>query len=138
MPFIGLGIQNDDQTATYLRRIGRGHHPVASRTLLFIILCAIKGGGCGGLNDYRVFEAQEVLNRLREAPEIDEDAIKVAEEALEYAIELQDIMSKGKSEGGIKGGSCGGDNDHRVVKALKEVEVLSMHLRLTKMRSKPQ
>lgn len=52
--------------------------------------------------------SQTKLDILRKAPEIDEDAIKVAEEALEYAIELQDITSEGKS----KGGSCGGDNNH--------------------------
>lgn len=54
------------------------------------------------MNDYCVVEAQTKLDILRKAPEIDEDA------SLEYAIELQDKTSEGKS----KGGSCGGDNNH--------------------------
>jgi hypothetical protein len=40
------------------------------------------------LNDYCAVKAQTKLDILCKAPEIDEDAIKVAEEALEYAIEL--------------------------------------------------
>jgi hypothetical protein len=67
--------------------------------------------------------SQTKLDILRKAPEIDEDAIKVAEEALEYAIELQDITSEGKS----KGGSCGGDNIICVVAALAKVEMLLKH-----------
>jgi hypothetical protein len=43
---------------------------------------------------------------------------------LEYAIELRDITSEGKSAGGIKGGSCGGKNDHCVEKAQAVVEEL--------------
>ena len=54
----------------------------------YIILHFIKGGSFGGLNDYCAVKAQTKLDILCKTPEIDEDAIKVAEEALEYAIEL--------------------------------------------------
>jgi hypothetical protein len=43
---------------------------------------------------------------------------------LEYAIELRNITSEAKSKGGSKGGSCGTDKDHRVVKAQAKVEKL--------------
>jgi hypothetical protein len=117
---LGLGIQNDVQAATFLIENGYGHHPVLSRTLLYIIHISIKGGSCGGVNDYRVEEAQTELDILREAPEQDQDAIEAALKKLELAIELRDITSEGKS----KGGSCGGDNDHRVVEARTELDIL--------------
>jgi hypothetical protein len=40
------------------------------------------------------------------------------------AIELRNITSQLKSAGGIKGGSCGGDKDYRVLDALAVVEKL--------------
>ena len=116
----GLSIQNDFQAAAYLRDNGYGHHPVLSRTLLYIIHISIKGGSCGRVNDYRVVKAQTVLDMLREAPEQDLDAIKVAMKKLKYAIELRDITSEGKS----KGGSCGGDNDYCLDNARAKVEKL--------------
>jgi len=120
----GLGIQNDIQAAAYLTSFGFGHHPVPSCTLLYIILHAIKGGtkggSCGGLNDYRVVEAQTELDILLDATAVDKVAIKAARKKLEDAIELRDITSKAKS----KSGSCGGLNDPRVVKAQAKVEKL--------------
>ena len=121
---MGLGIQNDIQAAAYLRENGYGHHPVPSRTLLYIILHSEKGGSCGGVNDYRVVEAQMMLDILREATEHDLDAIKVAKEKLEHAIELRNITSEGKSKGGIKAGLSGGKNDPRVAKAQAKVDKL--------------
>jgi ABC-type bacteriocin/lantibiotic exporter with double-glycine peptidase domain len=54
----------------------------------------------GGVNDYRVAEAQmKLVDMLSEAPEQDSDAIKVAEEALKVAIELRNITSEGKRKG---------------------------------------
>jgi hypothetical protein len=44
---------------------------------------------------------------------------------LELAIKLRDIMSKGKSEGSKKAGSCGGDNDPRVLNALAKLDMLA-------------
>jgi hypothetical protein len=117
---LGLGIQNDVQAATYLRENGYGHHPVLSRTLLYIIHISVKGGSCGGVFDYRVVEAQMMLDILLDASVIDEVAIEVAKERLEYAIKLRNITSEGKR----KGGSCGGDNDYRVKDAQEAVEKL--------------
>ena len=62
------------------------------------------GGLCGGENDPRVENAQARLDRLRDAPERDNIAIQVAEEKLKMAIELRNITSWGKSEGGRNGG----------------------------------
>jgi hypothetical protein len=117
---LGLGIQNDDQAATHLRKNGYGHHTVLSRTLLYIIFHAVKGGSCGGVNDYRVVEAQTELDILREAPEQDQDAIEAAMKKLELAIAARDLTSEGKS----KGGSCGGDKDYRVVDAQASLDIL--------------
>ena len=61
-----------------------------------------------------------MLDMLREAPEQDPDAIKVAEEKLKMAIELRNIMSEGKRNGGL----CGGVNDPRVAKAQAVVDKL--------------
>ena len=72
------------------------------------------------MNDYRVVEAQTVLDMLREAPEQDLDAIKVAMKKLEHAIELRDITSEGKRNGGL----CGGVKDYRVVEAQAVVDEL--------------
>jgi hypothetical protein len=119
---LGLGIQNDVQAATHLRENGYGHHLVLSRTLLYIIFHAVKGGSCGGVDDYRVEEAQTELDILREAPEQDQEAIKAAMKKLELAIAARDLTSEGKSKGGIKGGSCGGDKDYRVVDAQARFE----------------
>jgi hypothetical protein len=76
------------------------------------------------VNDYRVEEAQTELDILREAPEQDQDAIEAAMKKLELAIELRDITSEGKSKGGIKGGSCGGDKDYRVLDAQASLDIL--------------
>jgi hypothetical protein len=84
----------------------------------------IKGGLCGGENDPRVEKAQAVVDELLDASEIDDDAIQAAMKKLKMAIELRNITSKLKSAGGIKGGSCGGKNDHRVEKAQSVVEEL--------------
>jgi hypothetical protein len=121
---LGLGIQNDVQAATHLRKNGYGHHLVLSRTLLYIIHISVKGGSCGGLNDHRVVAAQTELDILREAPEQDLDAIEAAMIKLDYAIKLRNITSEGKSKGGKKGGSCGGDNDYRVKNAQEAVDEL--------------
>jgi hypothetical protein len=102
---LGLGIQNDDQAATYLRENGYGHHPVLSRTLLYIIHISAKGGRkggtCGGMRDYRVVEAQTELDILREAPKQDLDAIQAAMERLRVAIAKRDQTFKLKSEASL-------------------------------------
>jgi hypothetical protein len=84
----------------------------------------IKGGSCGGDKDYRVLDAQAVVEKLLDASEIDDDAIQAAMKKLKYAFELRNITSKLKSANGIKNGSCGGKNDHRVKKAQAVVEEL--------------
>jgi formate dehydrogenase assembly factor FdhD len=58
------------------------------------------GGSCGGVNDYRVVEAHARLDELLDAPEIDEEAIQDAMERLRVAIELRNITSAMKSNGG--------------------------------------
>jgi hypothetical protein len=82
------------------------------------------GGLCGGENDPRVKKAQAKVEGLLDASEADEDAIQAAMKKLEYAIELRNITSKLKSANGIKGGSCGGDKDYRVLDAQAKVEGL--------------
>jgi hypothetical protein len=57
-----------------------------------------KGSSCGGDNDYRVKDAQAVVDELLDAFEIDEDAIKAATERLRVAIAKRDQTFKLKSE----------------------------------------
>ena len=49
-----------------------------------------------------------MVDKLLNAPEIDEDAIVAAKEAHKNAIEMQQKASKGKSEGGKKSGKKNG------------------------------
>ena len=82
------------------------------------------------MNDYRVAEAQMKLDMLREAPEQDPDAIKVAEEALKVAIELRNITSEGKRKGGL----CGKVSCQSTCKSGYSARVTDN----TQLRSKPQ
>ena len=66
------------------------------------------GGSCGGDEDYRVDEAQAEREKLLNAPEIDEVAVKAARKKHKNAIEMQQKASKGKSEGGKKNGKKNG------------------------------
>jgi hypothetical protein len=61
---------------------------------------ARNGGSCGGVNDYRVVEAQARLDNLLDEPDVDEEAIHAAMEKLRVAIELRNITSAMKSNGG--------------------------------------
>ena len=71
-------------------------NPIASRV-----------GSRGGDKDYRVLKARDDVERLHNAPVIDEAAIQAAMERLRVAIERRDFVMRMKARGGSITG-----NDH--------------------------
>ena len=58
------------------------------------------GGLYGGANDPRVLLAQARLENLLDAPDVDEETIRAAMERLRVAIELRNITSAMRNNGG--------------------------------------
>ena len=107
----------------------------------------VKGGRCGGVNDYRVLQAGRELEAAMttaaaaasaaaaaaangepqaEALTVEaakaEEAVAVAEDALDHAFAQQMVTSQGRAKGGEKAGGCGGVNDYRVLEARQGLE----------------